>query len=105
MNYITSNSNPQRVEQRLGLHQRFLVLRGRVGVGDDAAAHGDVGLAVLDDHGADGEVELDGAVGGEVADRAAVGASANGFQLFDDLHGADLRRPGDAAAGEGGAQQ
>ena len=33
------------------------------------------------------------AVGGEVADRAAVGAAAGGLEFFDDLHGADFGAP------------
>ena len=41
----------------------------------------------------------------EEADGAAVGAAAGGLEFFDDLHGADLRSAGDAAAGEGGAQE
>ncbi len=45
------------------------------------------------------------AVEADIADAAAIGAAARGLQLGDDLHGPDLRRPGDGAAGKGGAQQ
>ena len=38
-----------------------------------------------------------------VADRAGIQAAPVGLQLVDDLHGADLRRAGDRAAGEHGA--
>ena len=41
----------------------------------------------------------------EVADAAGVGAAPVVLQLGDDLHRADLRRAGDGAGGEAGAQR
>src|SRR5439155_27388028 len=72
----------------------------RIGIGDDAAADVDVDLLWRRNHRADRDVELDVPIAGDVADRAAVGAAADGLELVDDLHGADLWRAGDAAAGE-----
>ena len=40
-----------------------------------------------------------------IAEAAAIRAACRRFQLGDDLHGANLRRPGDRTAGEGGPQQ
>ena len=40
----------------------------------------------------------------DIADRAAVGAAAVGFNLVDDLHGPDLGRAGDGAGRQTGAE-
>ena len=60
--------------------------------------------AVAELRGADGDVEVRAAVEADVADGAAVDAARGLLDLRDDLHGADLGRAGDRAAGEGGAR-
>ncbi len=40
-----------------------------------------------------------------IQQRAAVQAASGGFQFVDDLHGANLRRAGDGAAGEAAGDQ
>ena len=72
---------------------------------DPAAAGLDVGFAVLEHGGADGDAAVEIAVKTEVADRAAVGAAGGLLKFADDLHGADLRRAGEGAGGKGGAQE
>ena len=47
----------------------------------------------------------DAAAGRDVADGAAVDAARLGFELADQLHGADLGRPDDGAGREDAAQQ
>src|ERR1039457_4057354 len=88
----------------LGLIERLLVLEFGDGVGDDASAGLNVALAVGGHQGADGDagVEIAGEV--RVEHRAAVGAAAGGFQLFENLHGADLGSAGEGSGGEAGAQ-
>ena len=51
------------------------------------AADGDVDLSVPGDHRADRDVELHRAIGGEIADRSAVGAPPDRLEFVDDLHG------------------
>ena len=75
-----------------------------VGIGDDAGAGLDVGFAVLEQAGAQGDAGVVRAVEAEVADRAGVGAAFVFLQLVDDLHRADFRRAADGAGREGGAQ-
>ena len=74
------------------------------GVGDDACAGLHVALAVDGEHGADGDagVEVSGEVG--VEDCAAIGAAAGGFELLDDLHGANFGSATERAGGEAGAE-
>ena len=91
-------------EDRLRLVDRLVVLVGRLGVGDGAAARLDVDLAVLDDDGADVDRGVEVAVPGEVADRAAVGAALDRLQLVDDLHRPHLGRAGERAGGQRRAQ-
>jgi hypothetical protein len=95
----------ERFEHRDGFGERFFIFGERVAVGDDAAADWDVDVIAFGNHCADGDVELHGAIGGQITDRAAVGAAADGFQFFDDLHCADFRCAGDRSAGESGSQQ
>ncbi len=89
-------------KEALRRHSRMLV--GGDGVGDDASSDSHVGLAVVQDEGADGDAEGGGAVGGDVADGSGVDAAGMGFEFADDLHGADLGGSGDGAAGEHGAE-
>src|SRR4051812_26001117 len=89
------NLYADRVEHGPGLDEGLVVLGRGGGVGDDAAADGDVREAVLEDHCADGDVEVESAVRADGADRAAVGAAAGGLEFVDDLHGADLWGAGD----------
>ena len=58
------------------------------------------GDAVLHDQGADGDVGAQRPVIAEMHDRAAIDAARLRLELVDDLHGADLRRAGDRAAGK-----
>src|SRR5262249_11308435 len=67
-------------------------LGGRIAVGDDAGAGLGEEPALRAEEGADGDRELQIAGAGEPADRAAVRAALDAFQLVDDLHRPDLRR-------------
>ena len=87
-----------------GFEEGFAVLVCGDGVGDDAAAYSHVGFAVLEDQGADGYAEGCAAVGGDETDGAGVDAAGMGFEVADDLHGADLGGSGDRAAGEHGGE-
>src|SRR6267143_6161116 len=87
------------------LVKRLPILRLRVRVRHDAAA--DCEVRRLADHGrgADRDVPVDGAIPGNVADRARVHAAAVRLEPLDDLHGPRLRSAGDRAAGERGSHQ
>ena len=61
-------------------------------------------LSFVEDEGADGYAEGGAAVGGDEADGAGVDAAGMGFELADDLHGADLGGSCDGAAGEQGGE-
>lgn len=89
----------------LGFGESFLVFFYGVGVGDDAAADGEVGGVLEEGDGADGDGEGEVAGGEEGGDGAAVGVAAVGFEFVDDFQGADLGGPGDGAGGEGGAEK
>ena len=82
------------------LVQRLLVLGLGVRVGHDPAADLVADAVPLDQHRPDRDVEAAVAAPAEVADRPGVEAPPGRFQLVDDLHGPDLRGPGDRAAGE-----
>ena len=92
-------------DQRLGLVAALLVLRLGVAVGDDTAARLHDQGAVLDQPGAQRDAGIHAAVGGEVADAAAIESAPLGFQLVDDLHRPHLRRAGDGAGRESGPQR
>src|SRR2546425_4480465 len=87
------------------LVERFAVLRLRVRVGDDAAAHREIGRLADDRRGADRDVPVDGAIPGDVADRARVDAAAVRLESLDDLHGPRLRRTRDRATGKRGPEE
>ena len=76
------------------------------GVGYDAGAGldvaGFVAFGALHVEGADGDagVEVAGEIG--VEDAAAVDGAAGGFELLDDLHGADFGGAAEGAGGEAG---
>src|SRR5262249_11716207 len=55
---------------------------------------------ILDDHGAQGDTGIEVAREIEIKDSTGVNATARFFQLFDDLHGADFRGPGNCARRE-----
>src|SRR3989441_11640228 len=87
------------------LVERLPVLRLRVRVRHDAAADREVGRLADDGRGADRDVPIDGAIPGDVADRARVHAAAVWLEPLDDLHGPRLRCAGDRAAGERGPHE
>ena len=87
------------------LVQRLPVLQLGIGVGDDAAAGLEVYPPPERQIGADHDAGVHRAGGAEIADRAAVHAPPRRLQLGDDLHGPDLGRAGDRAAGKGRAEQ
>src|SRR6266571_3392683 len=87
------------------LVERLAVLRLRVRVGDDAAAHREVCRLADHGRGADRDVPVEGAIPGDIADRTGVHAAAVRLETLDDFHGARLRRACDRAAGEGGPHQ
>src|SRR5690606_1786912 len=89
----------QGLEKGAAFVQALLVFGVRVAVPGDAAADVVGGPAVRAGEGADGDGEIGVAVVAEIAEGAGVGVAGDGLQLGDDLHGADLRRAGDAAAG------
>ncbi len=91
--------------EEASFEEGFAVLVFGDGVGDDAAAYSHGGLAILEDERTDGDAERGGAVGGDVADGSGVDAAGMGFELADDLHGADLGGAGDGATGEEGAEE
>ncbi len=82
----------------------FGVFGGGDGVGNDAGAGLDVALFAVHVEGADGDagVEIAGEIG--IQNRAAVDTAAGGFELFDDLHGADFGGAREGAGGEAGAE-
>ena len=83
----------------------LLILVIDLRVGDDAAAGPDIQPALLCQQGADGDAGVHPAMHADIADAAAVAIAPVRLELFDDLHGADLRRAGDRAARKAGAQQ
>ena len=88
----------------LALCDGFFVFVFGDGVGDDAGAGLDVEDAVAPDDGAEGDAGVHVAGEIEVADGAAVGAAAGGFEFVDDLHGADFGCAADGADGEADAE-
>src|SRR6202044_2802630 len=86
--------------ERLGLVDRLLVLGLGLAVGDDAAAGLDVHDAVLDDGCPEHDAGVHGPVGGEIAHRASIGASAFFLlELVNEFHGADFRGAGGRSGG------
>src|SRR6059036_2013725 len=77
------------------LVERLPILRLRVRVRYDAAADPEVGRLANDRRGADRDVPIDGAVPGDVTDRARVHAAAVRLEPLDDLHGPRFRRSRD----------
>lgn len=57
------------------------------------------------EQGADGDVEVKVAAGGEIADGAGVDATGAFFMTVNGLHGALFRAAGDGTTGENGAEE
>ena len=74
------------------------------GVGYDSGAGLDVALFAVHEEGADGDAGVKVAVEVGVEDAAAIDSAAGGFELFDDLHGADFGGSAEGAGGEAGAE-
>ena len=87
------------------LVERLLILELGVGVGDDAGAGVDEDFFAFHHDGADDDAGVQIAIVAEIADGAGVKAALLRFQLADDLHGANLRRAGNRAGGEGRDEQ
>ena len=81
-------------------------LGGRVGVPYDTPADAVGGPTEVGVHpgGANGDVELEIAVGWDGADRAGVEATRCPLEVGDEAGGVDLGRSGDRCAGEGGGE-
>src|SRR5208283_2226136 len=90
------------LQERAGLVDRLLVLRGGIGVGDDPAPGLDVYHAVLEQCGAQRDAGVKVAVVPEIPERPGVEAPLEGLLLRDDLHRAHLRGPAHGAGREGG---
>ena len=76
------------LDHGLGFVDGFVELGLRHGVGDPAAAGLDVGFAILEHRGANGDAAVEVAVKAEVANGAAIGAASGLLEFADDLHGA-----------------
>jgi len=75
------------------------------GVCDDASADAHLYFAVgREGEGADGDAEGGVSVGREQTDAAGADGARGGFELAQDLHGAEFGSAGDGAAGEEGAE-
>lgn len=83
----------------------FFELTLGIGIGDDAAADGNLPPAAGRRNRADEDVGVHLIANADVTERAAVGAADGGFQFGDDLHGADFGDAGDGAAGERVSQE
>src|SRR5208337_1026658 len=88
-----------------GFVDGFLVLGFGSRIVDPAAARLNVGGAILEQGGADGDAAVQVAVEGEVSDASAVGAARGLFQFGNDLHGPDFGSAAQGAGGEGRAHQ
>src|SRR5690554_5503276 len=93
------------MQEGRGLVVAFLVLLVEDRVGHNAAASPEADRALRVHQGTDGDIAVHVAVETDIADRPAVDASAMRFELFDDFHGANLRRSGDGPAGKTAAQE
>src|SRR2546425_9086495 len=82
------------------LAERLPILRLRVRVRHDAAADREVGRLANDGRRADRDVPVDGAIPGDVSDRAGVHAAAVRLEPLDDLRGPRLRSARNRAARE-----
>jgi hypothetical protein len=88
-----------RAAQRVGFVDGFLILCLGVAVIDHAAAGLDIERLVLQHRGAQCDAEIHLAIGGKIADTAAIDAALFRLQLVDDLHRPHLGRARDGAAG------
>ncbi len=86
-----------RLLERGQLRAALGVLGGGIGVGDDARSRLQVRDAVRQDDRADGDAGVERPVRQRVADRARVRPAPVSLELRDQLHGAHLRRAGDAS--------
>src|SRR3546814_5415480 len=83
------------------LQQAFLELRLAARVVDDATADAELAASVrADRERPDRDAEAGVPVRADRPDRTSIDAARRGFDLADDLHRPDLRRPGDGAAGK-----
>src|SRR5687767_12605510 len=95
----------QELQHRRRLVEGLLVLVFEARVGHDAAAGPEADHAARVDQRADRDVQVHAAVEADVADGPAINPAALRLQLLDDLHRAQLGRPGDRSARERAAQQ
>src|ERR1700722_3417796 len=102
----TSNSHIEfahacrRHEDARGFVQRLLVFLFRHGIGHDARPCVEIRGSLLNDHGADCDIELALAIESEIADGTRVKAARLRLQLRNDLSRAPFRGTRDRAAGE-----
>src|SRR5919204_653579 len=106
-----SAESPPRLRQldreleRRELPQALLVLRRRVGVGDDPCAGLQERDPLVQGDRANCDARVQRPVRQGIADGARIWTAAVGFELGDDLHRANLWRARDGAGWEAGAQQ
>src|SRR3990172_8174583 len=99
------NSREERLDQGLGLHQRFFVLCLGIRVGHDAAANLKVGPAPSTNDGADGDVQVQVSAKVQIADRAGVNPPPGRLELLNDFHRPNFWRPGHRSPRKTGPQQ
>src|SRR5262249_25609073 len=81
------------------LEKRLPVFAFLVGIRNDTAARANLTASIaVDGGGTDRDIEREIPIGLDVADAAAIKPPRPGFQLVDDLHGADFRCTRDGAA-------
>ena len=90
--------------KEFGLQFALAKLDFRVGVVHNPAAHTHLTVVTAQNQRPDWDVEHGFGIGAEESDRTAIDATGSRLQFMDPLHGTDLGRAGDRAAGEEGAE-
>src|SRR4029077_1750685 len=85
-NLGSSSGKIQRRQKTGCLGQRLLVFGFGIGIGHDARADVEMRAAITADRRPDGDAQLAFAVEAEIANRAAVRSTRNGFQFVNDFH-------------------
>src|SRR4051794_35842042 len=85
-----------------GFIEALAVLALRRGVGDHACSSLDVGGAIFQEHGSEGDAGVCKAIEAEIAHGAGIDAAFALLELIDDLHRADLWRAADGTGRESG---
>ena len=72
----------------------------RIRIGDDAGSGLNEGLVLFHNDRPDINAHIHVAGETKVAHRTRIGTTSRGLKLIDNLHGSNLRRPGDGAGGK-----